>query len=86
MLEDTSTKSFFVITAKNDKGQLVFLQKILSHFAASWDPKINEYTYRFDSSKDAKISMDIQVKHFPERNRNLAAFKVKEIRPVLTIK
>lgn len=86
MLEDTSTKSFFVITAKNDRDQTIFLQKVLSYYASAWEQKINEYTYRFDSRKDAKTIMDIQVKHFPERNRNLAAFKVKEIRTVLTIK
>ena len=89
MFDESTTSninSFFVISAKNEFDQIVFLQIVYSYHVEHWEKNVNEYTYRFSTRKEAKQIMDIQTKHFPERNKNLAAFKIKQVRPVLTIK
>lgn len=86
MIDIPSPNKFYVISAKDEHGRTVFLQKIESIFVESWTTTIQEFTYRYDTRKEARDIMNIQCEHFPERNRNLAAFKVKEIKPILVIK
>lgn len=86
MIQVPTPESFFVIRAMNEHSKDVFLQRPESIYSDFWTSEINDFTYRFYSRKEAKTIMDIQIDQFPERNRNLSAFKIKQIKPVLTIR
>lgn len=76
---------FYVISAKDEHGNLVFLQDVHTVYASSWTKEINEFTKRYDEKSDANEILEIQQSHFPEQNRNLSAFKIKKIKVVYTI-
>lgn len=75
-------KPFYVITAKNEHGQVLILRDIHSIYIDVWTNKVDEYTKRYDDKKEAKEIMKIQTSYFPEQNRNLTSFKVRKIKPV----
>jgi ketopantoate hydroxymethyltransferase len=71
---------FYVITAKNEDGQILVLQDIHNTFVEPWNKNINEFTKRYDTKESANEILKIQTSHFPEQNRNLSVFKVQKIK------
>lgn len=78
-------KNFFVISAKDEDLNMVFLRDLNTVFDEFWSAQINDQTRKFETKSEAVQIMDIQKEMFREQNGTLCSFKVKEIKYVPVI-